>query len=266
MSKIPTVFQPKGAFNYILARIKEYPIISRVADISPYLLDFFGDPTIQEIFHHGQGLTIREDNITADKDTQFQSTLKSLHTSMQSIQKQLDKLSNNKGSPPPKKSRTTTKPTPKTYLAIAGARAPNTSLIVDLAHLGLADDTRPRPEVICSTLNERLRQISPPQAMLAAVRWTARGNLVITGAPSATPHTLQIAAPHISAILMQAFQIPSDKALPAARPNVKWSKISINGVPTCHCCVQEVTLDQSWYLFDDKLGKEEHDDQCVDKC
>jgi hypothetical protein len=103
---------------------------------------------------------------------------------------------------------------------------------VDLAHLGLADDTRPRPKVICSTLNERLRQILPPQAMLAAIRWTARGNLVITGAPSATPHTLQIAAPHISTIFTQAFQIPSDKALPAARPNVKWSKISINGVPT----------------------------------
>jgi hypothetical protein len=141
--------------------------------LSAYTIDFFGNPTIQEIFHHGKGLAIREDNITADKDTQFQSTLKSLHTSIQSIQKQLDKLSNNKGSLPPKKSGTTTKPTLKTYSAIAGARAPNTSLVVDLAHLGLADDTRPRPKVICSTLNERLRQISPPQATLAAIRWTA---------------------------------------------------------------------------------------------
>jgi hypothetical protein len=72
----------------------------------------------------------------------------------------------------------------------------------------------------------------PPQATLATIRWTAQGNLVITRAFSATPHALQIAAPHISAILTQTFQIPSDKSLPAAQPNVKWSKISINGVPT----------------------------------
>jgi hypothetical protein len=35
-------------------------------------------------------------------------------------------------------------------------------------------------------------------------------------------------------------------------------------VSLCHRCVQEVMLDQSWYLFDDKLGKEEYDNQCVD--
>jgi hypothetical protein len=117
-------------------------------------------------------------------------------------------------------------------LAIASVRPPNPSLIVDLAHLGLAEDNRPKPEVICNTLNERLSKISPPQAILAAVRWTARGNLVVTGAPNTTSHTLQLAVLHISAILIKAFHLPSDNPLLAAQPNVKWSKISINGVPT----------------------------------
>ena len=104
------VFQPEGAFKHLLAQIKELPTISRVADISPCLIDFFGNPIIQEIFHHSTGLTKRKDNVSAEKDSQFQSTLKSLHTSIQSIQKQLDRLSNNKGSLPTKKSGTTTPP------------------------------------------------------------------------------------------------------------------------------------------------------------
>jgi hypothetical protein len=36
------------------------------------------------------------------------------------------------------------------------------------------------------------------QVSLAAIRWTARGNLVVMGGPTSTPTTLQIAAAHIS--------------------------------------------------------------------
>ena len=48
-------------------------------------------------------------------------------------------------------------------------------------------EDRPKPELVCQTLNEGLSKISPPQVQLAAVRWTAKGNLVVTGGPSATP-------------------------------------------------------------------------------
>ena len=44
--------------------------------------------------------------------------------------------------------------------------------------------------------------------------------------------TLQIAAPHVSKILTSHFCAPEDDPIPVARPNTKWSKISINGVPT----------------------------------
>jgi hypothetical protein len=52
------------------------------------------------------------------------------------------------------------------------------------------------------------------------------------GGPTSILTTLQIAAVHISATLKDILKTPSNTCLPAARPNVKWSKISINGVPT----------------------------------
>jgi hypothetical protein len=55
---------------------------------------------------------------------------------------------------------------------------------------------------------------------------------VVTRDQYATPKSIQTAAPHISAILSNQLNTPTDKPIPVARPNVKWSKVSINGVPT----------------------------------
>jgi hypothetical protein len=232
MSKIPMVFEPKGAFNFLLAHIREYPQLTRVTAIGLHLVNFIANPTIQELLNPATDLAGWEDQLEADWETAFQVTLSNLNRSIQSIQKQLDKIANSKGNPPAKGSKGNSKPPPKTFSAIAGARPPNPSLVVDLAPLSLAEEDQPKPEIICGTLNVRLGNISPPQAMLAAIRWTACGNLVITGAPNASSHALQAAAPHISAILTQAFKLPSDHTLLTARPNVKWSKLTINGVPT----------------------------------
>jgi hypothetical protein len=55
---------------------------------------------------------------------------------------------------------------------------------------------------------------------------------VVTGDQYATLKSLQIAAPHISTILTNHFRAPNNNPIPVPRPNTKWSKISINGVPT----------------------------------
>ena len=106
------------------------------------------------------------------------------------------------------------------------------TLVVDLAHLSLPVEGRPRPELICETLNKKLGEVSPPQVQLAAVRWTAKGNLIITAGPSSTPVSLLSAAPHINAILTTTLQLPSHSPFTQPRANIKWSKITINGVPT----------------------------------
>ena len=124
------------------------------------------------------------------------------------------------------------KPPTRTFSATAGARPPNPSLLVDLAKLCIGKEGRVKPEILCHALNKELAAVTPPQVQLVAVRWTAKGNLVITGGPAATPHTLQLAAPHISTSLPHLLNLPSNSPLPQPRPNTKWSKITINGVPT----------------------------------
>ena len=52
------------------------------------------------------------------------------------------------------------------------------------------------------------------------------------GGPTSTPHSLQAAAPHISAIIPSLLPFSTTKPIPQPRANVKWSKILINGVPT----------------------------------
>ena len=102
---------------------------------------------------------------------------------------------------------------------------------MDLATLGIKKEDQVKPEILCNALNKELAAITPPQVQLVAIRWTVKGNLVITGGPTATPHTLQLAAPHISTSLFNSLNPSFDSHLPQPRPNTKWSKICINGVP-----------------------------------
>ena len=133
--------------------------------------------------------------------------------------------------PTPKGKGTT--PTPsRIYSAVAGARSPNPSLVVDLAHLRIAAKDRVRLEILCDAINRKLSAITPPQATLAAVRWTAKGNLVVTGNHLATSHSLQNAAPHISSTITTTLKLPSETIKSQPQPNVKWSKLLINGVST----------------------------------
>jgi hypothetical protein len=123
------------------------------------------------------------------------------------------------------------KTAPCSYSAVAGICPPNPSLVVELSHLSITEEDQLQLEILCDAINQKLITISPPQVKLAAIRWTAKGNLIITSAPTVTPHTLQIAAPHISAIISSSLQLPSDAIKSQPWPNVKWSKILINGIP-----------------------------------
>jgi len=98
--------------------------------------------------------------------------------------------------------------------------------------LGIGKEGWVKPEILCHALNKELTAVTPPQVQLVAIRWTAKGNLVITGGPATTPHTLQLAAPHISISLPHLLSLPTNSPSPQPRPNTKWSKILINGVPT----------------------------------
>ena len=232
MSKFPTGFDPKGFFENLLARIKQHPPSTVKADVGPHLHKFLADPSIQSILALGQAPAPSSSSANNAELQAVQQTLKSLTKAITDIQKKVSHPS--KVTANTKHGKGNAKPSHKTYSAVAGSRPPNPSLVVDLAHLGLEPASRPRPEAVCVTLNRKLSEITPSQPQLAAARWTARGNLVLTGDHTASPSSLQNAAPHIRSIIMHAFKLSSSSPtiIPQPRANVKWSKISINGVPT----------------------------------
>ena len=199
-----------------------------------HLKAFLQNPIIKEI--------LEPDKTPSPSQATPSSTLdlKKIQDTLSQLSKAVESLKSSSISKPKQKASTqnlhTSGPThthfPCTFAAIARARPPNPSLVVDLAHLSISQKDWVKPTFLCRTLNEGLASISSPQVQLATVRWTAKGNLVVTGGPSATPHSLQLAAPHISNILHTSLSLPSSTSISQPRANAKWSKILLNGVPT----------------------------------
>jgi len=237
MSKFPTAVKPfatpQEAFDNLLTNIIATSPPKRETLIKPYLCTFIAHPIIKQLLEHS------EDPAPVKVTAATNPDLKQIQDSLSALSKAVDCLS--KGNAPAKKppnahktqkSRDTSQKTQRTYSAVAESSPPNPSLVADLAHLDFPDRSRPRPELICATLNKKLGEVSPPQVQLAAVRWTAKGNLVIIAGPSSTPASLLAAAPHINTILTTTLKLPSHSPSAQPRANIKWSKITINGVPT----------------------------------
>ncbi|KAH9953514.1 hypothetical protein BC827DRAFT_1273394 [Russula dissimulans] len=91
---------------------------------------------------------------------------------------------------------------------------------------------RPSLALISATLNAKLPPLYSQKVHIAAVCWTAWGNLIITAGPSTPSKVLHEASPHIGSIIHKAFRQDSSAPSPPVRPNVRWSKLLIHGVPT----------------------------------
>ena len=227
MSNFPTI---EKSFETLLNSIITLKPPDREAIVKPALQAFTSHPLIQSMLKKEEAHLPKSSTSKTPDLSEIQKTLTALSKVLEGIQK--PSTSPSKRQPPAPPSKDKAKPPPHSYSAVAGSRPPNPSLVVDLADLKFDAISRPKPEVICRLLNEELRGISPPQVQLAAVRWTASGNLVVTGGPAATAPTLQLAAPHIGTILSTKFKLTSPNSIPPPRANVKWSKLIINGVPT----------------------------------
>jgi len=240
MSDFPTpntgkLFEnPKDAFEYILSNIIATHPSVREAKVKPQLKLFIAHPIIKEILGLNKAPAPAIDTPAPPLELkQIQDTLSSLSKTVERLAKGTSPSKNPSPSTRKKQKGGENKQQPhRTYSAVAGSRPPNPSLIVDLAHVEFPEGSRPRPELICESLNKKLGEVTPPQVQLAAVRWTAKGNLVITAGPASTPVSLLSAAPHINAILSTTLQLTSHSPFTQPRANTKWSKITINGVPT----------------------------------
>jgi hypothetical protein len=157
--------------------------------------------------------------------------LKQIQTSIQALSRVVNGLQ--KKATPPSKTPQPANPIPS-YTSKASAKPANPSLVITLSHLAShADFTRPQPVEICSILNDALTVTPHNQVHVSAVRWTAKGNLVVTGGHMTTAQQLQIASPLIAKAFTDAFSTAAAPiTTPHTRANVKWSKILINGLPT----------------------------------
>ncbi|KAI9431174.1 hypothetical protein H4582DRAFT_2063032 [Lactarius indigo] len=121
--------------------------------------------------------------------------------------------------------------TPPTF-AKAAALPPHPSVVISLADIDWQGE-RPNPPTLCSSINDALNLAQNDQVHISAVRWTVCGNLILMGSPNTLAHQLQLAIPTIQQHLAEHHLdlCPTDPPL-TIRPNVKWSKILINSVPT----------------------------------
>ena len=232
MSNFPTIEGPKRAVENLLNSIISLTPEQRKASVLPILTDFLAHPIIKPILDSSEAPAIAQEHPPNKDLIQIHHTLSMLSKAVENIQKKFTPPSSKPPSPPTQRDKDKVQSTHRTYSAVAGSRPPNPSIVVDLANLGDQITVKPRPDVICRTLNDRLQLITPPQVHLAAIRWTQKGNLVITGAHPSTPQTLHAAVPHIMTLLNTAFGLSAKSQITQIRANVKWSKVLINGVPT----------------------------------
>jgi len=231
MSNIP---MPSQAFEKILDMIICTKLHIWLAKVKPHLLTFISYPTIKELIGQSDTPAPPTVNNTPNLELQkIQDSLMQLSKAVEALKK-APPLSNKDTTPSKSKQKSSAplKNQPCTFSAVARAWPPNPSLLVDLATLGIKKESWVKLEILCYALNKELVAVTPPQVQLVAIRWTVKGNLVITGGPATTPHTLQLAAPYISISLSCSLNLSSNSPLPQPRPNTKWSKIIINSIPT----------------------------------
>ena len=123
---------------------------------------------------------------------------------------------------------------PQTYAAKAALpRRP--SIVVDTAAYHWTDNKRPTPAEICTTINTTLALSNATQTHVSAIRWTSKGNLVFWGGNTTTANQLNSTLPILAEALQTSFSVLTSIPLalaPTLHPNIKWSKLCFNAVPT----------------------------------
>lgn len=118
---------------------------------------------------------------------------------------------------------------PPTY-ATQAALPPRPSLVLELGQAQIG--SRPSPATVCDTINKGLEgSLTHSQVHVSAVRWTVRGNLVITASADTSQYQLNSALMHVATYAKHSLNITQSIPTPI-RANTRWSRILLNCVPT----------------------------------
>jgi hypothetical protein len=199
---------------------------------------FLNDPLIQSLLPKGTPANtapIKELTALQIRLTSLENTLANLAKATTEARKEFKSQPHINANPakPTSSNAKGFAPTP-TYAAKA-AVPQRPSVVVNVADYTWADDRRPSPSDLCTTINAALDHSKATQVRVSAARWTAKGNLVFWGGTNTTAHQLTSSIPHFSEALQTSLLAIAESAPetpPTLRPNVKWSKIRFNAVPT----------------------------------
>ena len=224
----PTLAQLSSAMQNLSRGITAHH--ERVTDKKPLvaLLTTFAKSLIIPIVEHNQLYpschTPIHPSTKPDELKQIQNTLQALSRAVTGLQKKAS---------PPSKPPLPANPSPS-YASKAATKPSNPSIVVVLSHLPADHNLcRSRPNKIYITINNALNNTPHHQVHVSAVRWTAKGNLIITGGHMTTAHQLQLTSPIIAKALMDAYSSSINPiTAPHTRANVKWFKILINSLLT----------------------------------
>ncbi|KAH9964019.1 hypothetical protein BJV74DRAFT_890374 [Russula compacta] len=185
------------------------------ADVIAHLLSLFiNDPTIQAFLPKG---TMTPSNPSKEltalqmRLVTMDSTLSQLAKATTEANKGLKKIA--QPHPPAKPTQEkATKPTPTapspSYTAKA-ATPQHPSTVVNVAMYTWADNTRPSPADICTTINQSLDHSNTTQVRVSTSKWTPKGNLVLWSGPNTSVSCLNTTLPTIAEALHASLSVTS---------------------------------------------------------
>src|SRR6266404_5442566 len=196
------------------------------------------DPLTQSLLPKGPPANTapaKELNSLQIRLTSLENMLANLAKATTKVRKDLKACPN--PTPTPAKPQATQRQGPLTLQTYAAkvSSLQHPSIVVDVAGIAWPDNKRPMPADICTTINTTLTLSNATQTRVSATRWTSKGNLVIWGGNTTSANQLNAAFPHFAEAIQSSVSVLTSTPLhqaPTLRPNVKWSKLRFNAVPT----------------------------------
>jgi len=165
-----------------------------LAKVRPHLHTFISYLTIKELLGQSNAPAQTFVNTLPNLDLQkIQDSLLQLSKAVEASKKAPSSPPSNKDTNMSKSKQKLSapyKPPTCTFSAIARARPPNPSLLVDLVNLGIGKEGQVKLEILCYALNKELATITPPQVQLPLLALVFNHGKTVPGGgcSSRSPH------------------------------------------------------------------------------
>jgi hypothetical protein len=204
-----------------------------IKDLRPTFLSIYAHPTFAMIL----GIPSQQPAIHPVMQEQLNHIMKQIQSLSKTVEaRQPPTTATITPPPPPPVATPAAKIAPPDTYANKAKQESRPSLVIDFLGKPPSQDGRPPGHVLCEYINNQLQvQKKYPAVWISAVKWTAKGNIVLTAAHTVMQQQLNFASDFIKRTagdIITKHQPHSTLPEPLIRATTKWSKILLNGVPT----------------------------------